>query len=244
METLLPFLEVSGPAGQQFRVELDKDRITIGRFEPFNDVALAPDPQQLITRKVHCSVERDAQGWAVVDNGSVNRTLVKRGTVREVVEGRAALTPGDSMLILGMLTEAGHPLYWELTFRDPLGTQPSEFIPVVAYLIYDSASAKLFRITGRDREEIHPLSPNEHKLIRYMDWRNRANGYVPVMCTYEDLLAAVWEEPYHSKDDVSHLVREVRMKLEPDPANPKFIETIRGLGYRLMTRPPTQKYKG
>jgi len=74
LDKFLPFLDVSGPDGQQFHVELANDRVTIGRFEQFNDVALEPDPQQLITRKVHCAVERDTHGWWVVDNGSVNRT--------------------------------------------------------------------------------------------------------------------------------------------------------------------------
>jgi len=39
-DNLLPFLDVCGPDGQQFRVEMLKDHITIGRFEQFNDVAL------------------------------------------------------------------------------------------------------------------------------------------------------------------------------------------------------------
>jgi hypothetical protein len=56
MEQLLPFLDIRGPDGQQFRAELDKDRITIGRFDLFNDIALEPDSLQLVTRKVHCSL--------------------------------------------------------------------------------------------------------------------------------------------------------------------------------------------
>lgn len=68
----LPVLEVTGPDGQQFQVELTKDRLTIGRFAQFNDVALEPDPQQRVTRKVHCAVERSIDGWWFLDNGSVN----------------------------------------------------------------------------------------------------------------------------------------------------------------------------
>jgi hypothetical protein len=62
LEEFLPFLEVHGPSGQHFRVDLTKDRITIGRLDLFNDVALEPDPQHLITRKAHCILERDAAG--------------------------------------------------------------------------------------------------------------------------------------------------------------------------------------
>src|SRR5437016_6167102 len=124
LDTLLPFLEVSGPDGQQFRVELAHDRVTIGRFEQFNDVALEPDPQQLITRKVHCAIERDADGWWVVDNASINRTFVRRGSVVEAVHGRASLTEGDSIRILGTLTETGDPCIWVLDLRDTCGHRP------------------------------------------------------------------------------------------------------------------------
>src|SRR2546426_11920099 len=122
METLLPFLEVIGPDGQQFRVELVKDRVTIGRLDLFNDVSLEPDPQQLITRKAHCAIEHDADGWWVLDNGSVNKTFIQRGSEMDIVEGRMLLKEGESILILGKLTEEGEPLYWELRLRDPLAT--------------------------------------------------------------------------------------------------------------------------
>lgn len=238
MDRLLPFLDVSGPDGQQFRVELAKDRMTIGRFEQFNDIALELDPQQLITRKVHCAVERDTHGWWVIDNGSVNRTFVRQGETVEVVFGRALLTDGDSIRILGKLTETGEPLYWELIFSDPLGTRPATQVPHMAYLEYDWIQAKLFLVDGPTRQEIHDLRPQEHKLIRYMDQRNRANGNVPVMCTYEELLIAIWgEEPFHTEADVNHLVWELRQKLELRPKDPQFLETVRGLGYRLVTHP-------
>ncbi len=237
MEELLPFLEVSGPSGQHFRVDLTKERITIGRFDLFNDVALEPDPQHLISRKAQCSLERDAAGWWVVDNGSLNRTLRRRESDIQVVQGRAHLEDGDCMLILGALTESGKPSYWELTFRDPLGTRPSPHQPVPAYLEYDWIQAKLFRVSGTKRQEIQDLRPQEHKLIRYMDQHNRANDNVPVMCTSEELLAAIWgEEALHTETDLAHLIYELRKKLEPDPKEPRFLETVRGLGYRLVTR--------
>jgi hypothetical protein len=236
MEELFPFLEVSGPSGQRFRVDLTKDRITIGRFDLFNDVALEPDPQHLISRKAQCSLERDTSGWWVVDNGSLNRTLRRRESDIEVVQGRAQLEDGDCVLILGTLTEAGKPSYWELTFRDPLGTRPAMQLPVLAYLEYDWIQAKLFRVSGTKRQEIQDLRPQEHKLIRYMDQRNRANDTVPVMCTSEELLTVVWgEETLHTETDLVHLIYELRKKLEPDPKEPRFLETVRGLGYRLAT---------
>jgi hypothetical protein len=237
----LAYLEVRGPDGQKFKVELEKDRVTIGRFHDFNDVALEPDPQQLVTRKVHCAIEQDAQGWWAVDNGSVNRTFVRQGKQMEVVDGRASIEDGDVICILGKLTEAGMPLYWELTFHDPLETQRVEEVLRVAYLEYDWLQAKLYRVDSADRQAIEGLRPQEHKLIRYMDHRNRANGNVPVMCTYEEIIAAVWgDDPYHTEGEVSHLVWELRQKIEADPKDPQFLQTVRGMGYRLVTRPAAQ----
>lgn len=238
METLLPFLDVVGPDEQQFRVELAKDRVTIGRLDLFNDVSLEPDPQQLITRKAHCAIERDADGWWVVDNGSVNKTFVQHGSEVDMVEGRMLLKEGESIRILGKLTEEGEPLYWELTLRDPLGTRPARQTRSAVCLEYDWIQAKLFRVDGLQRQVVQGLRPQEHKLIRYMDQRNRANGNAPVLCSSEELLTAIWgEEPLHTEAEVNHLIWELRQKLESTPREPRFLETVRGLGYRLVTRP-------
>jgi len=241
LDKQLAYLEVRGPDGQEFKLDLEKERVTIGRFHDFNDVALEPDPQQLVTRKVHCAIEQDAQGWWVVDNGSVNRTFVQRGQELAIVDGRAPIEDGDVICLLGRLTEAGAPVYWELTFRDPLKTQRVEQVLCVAYLEYDWLQAKLYRVDGTERQGIEGLRPQEHKLIRYMDHRNRANGNVPVMCTYEEIITAVWgDDPYHTEGEVSHLVWELRQKIEADSKDPQFLQTVRGMGYRLVTRPAVE----
>ena len=71
-----------------------------------------------------------------------------------------------------------------------------------------------------------------------MDQRNRANGNVPVMCAYEELIAAIWgDEPNHMESEVNHLAYELRQKIELDPGEPQFLQSVRGLGYRLETHP-------
>lgn len=236
VNTLLPVLEVRGPAEQHFSVELSKDRLTIGRFRDLNDIGLEPDPQQLVTRRAHCVLERDADAWWVVDNGSVNRTFVMRGQRMDVVNGRTPLHDGDAIRVLGLLTEIGEPVYWEMVFRDPLRTNRVTNEAVRVYLEYDWLQAKLFLVQGTRAEEIRNLRPQEHKLIRYMDQRNRANGYVPVMCTYEELIAAIWgDEIGHIEAEVNRLAYDLRQRIEPDPAEPRFLQAVRGLGYRLET---------
>src|SRR5207245_2365407 len=78
MEELWPFLLITGPDGEQFRAEIRTDRVTIGRSDLYNDIALEPDPQKLISRKIHCLLERTPDGWWVAHNGGINPTYVVR----------------------------------------------------------------------------------------------------------------------------------------------------------------------
>jgi DNA-binding response OmpR family regulator len=58
-------------------------------------------------------------------------------------------------------------------------------------------------------------------------------GRVVLTTTLKD---RVWGKPV-SDDALAVYVRRLREKLEPDPAHPVYIETIRGLGYRFNGRP-------
>lgn len=52
--------------------------------------------------------------------------------------------------------------------------------------------------------------------------------------TKEQIYEGVWEEPYIDGDKTLMVhIRYLREKVEQDPANPKIIETIRGIGYRV-----------
>jgi DNA-binding response OmpR family regulator len=71
-----------------------------------------------------------------------------------------------------------------------------------------------------------------------MDQRNRSNGNMPVMCTFEELQAALWgDEVLHTEAEINYVISGLRKKIETDQKQPQFLETVRGLGYRLVTRP-------
>jgi DNA-binding response OmpR family regulator len=74
------------------------------------------------------------------------------------------------------------------------------------------------------------LNAKEYKLLSYL-MENPAHVF-----TKRQLYRAVWEESdYYDYDDNTIMVHisHLRSKLEEDPKNPKFIKTIRGIGYKF-----------
>jgi len=59
-----------------------------------------------------------------------------------------------------------------------------------------------------------------------------------VVCEKDDLIRAVWPEDKVFErgvrdDSLAQLIRRLREKIEPDPANPRYIHTVPGRGYRF-----------
>jgi two-component system KDP operon response regulator KdpE len=76
------------------------------------------------------------------------------------------------------------------------------------------------------------LRPTEYRLLYHLVQRA---GYV---MTHNELLAKVWGPEYHDETHYLRLyVTYLRQKIEVDPANPVYILTERGVGYRFMEIP-------
>jgi two-component system KDP operon response regulator KdpE len=73
------------------------------------------------------------------------------------------------------------------------------------------------------------LRPTEYRLLYHL--ANNAGWVV----THDQLLAKVWGYEYREETHYLRLyVNYLRQKLEKDPANPKYILTERGVGYRFV----------
>jgi hypothetical protein len=234
-----PILEIRTPEGETRIVELNCTRLRLGRSTETNDVALLPDPQHLVTRENHCVLELATDGWWLVDTASVNGTFLMRAGSIEQVRGRAHLVHGDVIRVLGRLSETGEPKYWELEFQDQTTVSLSR-LALEPCLSYDWPQARLFRREPVARTEIRGLSPQEHKLVRYMARRNLDNDGLAVLCLFEELMSAVWDEPEHTQDELARIVWSLRRKVELQPSEPKLLELERGFGYRLHTCRPAE----
>ncbi len=79
-----------------------------------------------------------------------------------------------------------------------------------------------------DGEELH-LTSTEFRLLTDLA---AANGRV---LSREDLLEHVWGYDYFGDSRLVDVhIRRLRMKIEPDPANPTYLVTVRGTGYKLV----------
>jgi len=73
------------------------------------------------------------------------------------------------------------------------------------------------------------LRPTEFRLLRHLI--ENAGWTVP----HSTLLSKVWG--YEYKDEISYLrlyINYLRKKIEPNPSNPRYIFTERGMGYRFI----------
>ena len=72
------------------------------------------------------------------------------------------------------------------------------------------------------------LSKTEYKLLRVLA------QHAGMALTHETLLERVWGKGYSSEVEFIWVyVRRLRRKIEPDPAHPRHILTVPGVGYRL-----------
>lgn len=77
--------------------------------------------------------------------------------------------------------------------------------------------------------ELVKLRPTEYRLLYHLV---QNAGWV---MTYDQLLSKVWGYEYRDEPHYVRLyVNYLRQKLEKDPANPKYILTERGVGYRFV----------
>ncbi len=75
------------------------------------------------------------------------------------------------------------------------------------------------------------LTPLEFDLLRFLA-RNEGRAL-----SRADFLAALWKEQEVVSRVVDTAILGLRKKVEPDPARPRYIVTVRGVGYRFERRP-------
>lgn len=94
---------------------------------------------------------------------------------------------------------------------------------ILGDLTLDKESCTLHKVKNRIE-----LNAKEFKILEFL-MENKGKVF-----TKKQLYEKVWEESYYGDDNtimvhISHL----RDKIEDDPKNPKYLKTIRGIGYKI-----------
>ena len=101
--------------------------------------------------------------------------------------------------------------------------EQSETEPLrIGHLEVDSSS-----MTVKSEGRLVPTTVREFRLLEYLV---RRPGRV---FTRNQLLDAVWMEHFVTPRSVDVYMRRLREKIETDPDNPRFLRTVRGIGYRF-----------
>ena len=158
----------------------------------------------------HASIRREGGEVILQDLDSTNGAFLND----ERVMKPAALHDGDRITI-GDVT---------FVFHDPDVTTADTPFPELEV----DGPAGVVRVNRR----AVTLSPKEFELITFL-YQHRGQ-----VCSKDDIGRAVWAEYQEGVYDyqIENLMRRLRAKLEPDPAHPQLLLTLRGLGYKLVTR--------
>ena len=95
------------------------------------------------------------------------------------------------------------------------------------------ADRDLWRINPQERQlaagdQVFRLTPIMFKLLMYF-LRNRDR-----LLSYDELLCSVWPSTIATRDLLKANVHELRRIFRDDARNPRFVETVRGHGYRFI----------
>jgi two-component system response regulator RegX3 len=80
-------------------------------------------------------------------------------------------------------------------------------------------------------EQKIPLSAKEFGCLAFL------TGHSGKPLDVETIYAGVWKNNYGDLTTVAVYIQRLRKKIEEDPVNPEYIETVRGMGYRFNENP-------
>ena len=98
-------------------------------------------------------------------------------------------------------------------------------------VVLDGCAIDFSRAEVNKGGEVIPLTAKEHTLLETLA-RNEGK-----IVTVDALCEALWgDNPFGYENSLNAHVRRIREKIEADPSKPVSLITIKGLGYKLVTR--------
>jgi len=186
-------------------------------FQAFVEQGHSMDKTQVRQKFLDEATEHFEYIWRHLDHGE-RQLVLALANGRQIAENRLQTLTQKGYVIDGKLFPsafAQFALHKDRTTSLPLG------------VFVDEQSGDIW-IEGKLVEP--PLAELEYNLLAYL--YRKCNQ----ICNRDKIAIAVWGEQAIegvTDDQIDQLVRRVRKRIEPDPANPRYIETVRGRGHRL-----------
>lgn len=194
--------------------------LTIGR-DPANDLVI---DHKLASRR-HARFEQDEAGFYIHDLDSTNGTYLngQRITGAQLLRNNDEVWVADTVVI----------------FRDPEATMKGTPPPVQRWQVLEpeeelrvDSKAKEIYLRGRLLEP--QLTAKEFQLLELL-YKHKGE-----VISKEGIAQGVWDYEVYDYNAIDALVYRLRHRIEADPANPKYLVTVRGFGYKLLTNEAKQ----
>jgi len=132
----------------------------------------------------------------------------------------------DDLLAKGVLLAGQPPRVFGALFSAYMNRQRRTRQPARAGVWVDVDAGEAWV----DGERVPSLTDLEYRLLLLL------YGRLGKICDKYQIVEAVWGQDYIDEVDdarVEKLISRLRSKIEHDPANPKYLSTVRGRGYKL-----------
>ena len=193
-------------------IPLDRPTQVLGKF-PNADIAVA---NPYISRR-HAEIVREEGQYQIRDLGSKNGTFLNGSPVGSAWQ---SLHNGDRIeLARGQVVMRFQS--WSSTITLPPAAEGA------GALLVDARSRDV-HVGGTLLEP--PLSRKEFDVL-YLLYQRRGEA-----CTKDQIAVRGWTERTQGDvgdQEIEQCMRRLRLRVEPDPSQPRFILTVRGYGYKL-----------
>jgi hypothetical protein len=199
------YLVVTTETGQREVHRIERPSMTLGRGAESDLVLTNPR----VSRR-HAQLTWDGERFLVQDLGSKNGTRIN-GTP---VAAPMPIADGDTLELADS----------RLEFQTSPPTVTIVLAPSTGALSLDPSRHEV-RVQG----QLVALTPKEYRLLALLF--RRAGAVVG----HEEIAAEVWPELEGAvtEESIAQVVARLRRKVEEEPANPRYVLTVRGFGYKL-----------
>ena len=209
-------------------IPLDGPAQVLGRI-PVADI----DFDNPFVSRRHAEITHGDAGYAIRDLGSKNGTFVDGVRISDhprTLVGGEIVELGEGQVVATFALKAGTVTLKHADARmNPKSDTPNSTL--------DPDSSEGLSVDPSKREVfmsgtaiVPPLTRKEFDVLELL-WDRRGEA-----CSKDEISARGWpERPPGSVTDqeISQCVHRIRKRVEPDPGAPRYVELMRGFGYRL-----------